>query len=143
MKRVLKAGVTLLFCLSLFISQNQSIEASSDNGLYKIRCTCYIINGITASGHKTRPGIIAGKKEDIGKIAALYQIDKDGSLGEFIGYYEFLDTGSGIDTDGDGKGDSIKKGLSVDVWQPSLKDAKEWIKQYGDYVYIKIIEGEG
>lgn len=125
----------------MFFSINLNASATSD--LKKIRCTCYIIKGTTASGHETRAGIIAGKKSDIGKGAALYQINEDGSIGEFIGYFEFLDTGAGIDTDGDGKGDSIKKGLSVDVWQPSIKDAKEWIKEYGDYVYIKIIDAKG
>ena len=64
-------------------------------------------------------------------------------IGDFIGYFDFYDTGSGIDTDGDGKGDSIKKGKSVDVYKNDMSEAKEWIRTYGDYVYIKIIEAEG
>lgn len=109
----------------------------------KIRCTCYIVQGQTASGQHTREGIIAGKKEWLGRCAILYAINTDGSIGDLIGIYEFLDTGAGIDTDGDGKGDSIKKGLSVDVWQPSMDAAKEWIRTYGDYVYIQVVESEG
>ena len=54
-----------------------------------------------------------------------------------------MDTGAGMDTDGDGKGDSIKKGKSIDVFRNNLADAKEWIRTYGDYVYVKIIEAEG
>lgn len=109
----------------------------------KIRCTCYIDQGTTASGQETRPGIIAGKREWLGRCAVLYRINEDGSIGDLIGIYEFLDTGAGIDTDGDGKGDSIKKGLSVDVWQPSIEQAREWIATYGDYVYIQVVEAEG
>lgn len=136
-----KLIITLITCISLFFALSLKIKAESYN-LKFIRCTCYITKGITASGEYTRSGIIAGRKEDLGKKAALYQMDKDGTVGELIGYYDFLDTGAGMDTDGDGKGDSIKKGLSVDVWQPSMKDAKAWIKRYGDYVYMEIIEQE-
>jgi para-nitrobenzyl esterase len=68
---------------------------------------------------------------------------KNGKIGEFLGYYEILDTGAGIDTDGDGHGDSIINGQSIDVWQPSIQAARDWIKENGDYVYIKIIDGKG
>ena len=88
-------------------------------------------------------GVIAGRKEDLGKVAALYAVAEDGSVGEFIGYFDFYDTGAGIDTDGDGRGDSIKKGKSVDVFRETMTDAKKWIKTYGDYVYIQYIEAEG
>lgn len=108
-----------------------------------MRCTCYIDRGTTASGAETRDGVIAGRKEWLGYVACIYAMNEDGTIGEFIGYYEFLDTGAGIDTDGDGKGDSIKNGLSVDVWQPSKADAIQWINTYGDYVYIKIVKGVG
>lgn len=108
-----------------------------------IRCTCYIDSGTMASGQQTRPYVMAGKREWIGCVAALYDINPDGSMGEFIGYFEILDTGSGIDTDGDGKGDSIASGQSVDVWMPSMADAKAWIESHGDYVFIKLIRGNG
>jgi hypothetical protein len=107
------------------------------------RCTCYCEPGITASGHYTRPGIVAGRRADLGKVAAIYKVNDDGSMGEFIGYYEFLDTGAGIDTDGDGKGDSIKKGLSIDVFRKSMDDVNSWIAEYGDYVYIEYIDAKG
>ena len=113
------------------------------NDLKKIRCTCYIHEGTTASGHYTHEGIIAGRKEDIGKVAALYAINEDGSIGEFIGYFDFYDTGAGMDTDGDGIGDTIKTGKSVDIFKDSMDRAKAHIKKYGDYVFIKIIEAEG
>jgi 3D (Asp-Asp-Asp) domain-containing protein len=107
-----------------------------------VRCTCYIDRGTMASGQQTRMGAIAGRKEWLGKVAALYRIE-DGKIGTFLGYYEFLDTGAGMDSDGDGYGDTIRNGYSVDVWMPSIEDAKNWIKSNGDYVYMQIIDGEG
>ena len=116
---------------------------AADSELREIRCTCYVEPGVTKSGHYTHEGVIAGRKEDLGKVAALYAVAEDGSIGEFIGYFDFYDTGAGIDTDGDGKGDSIKKGKSVDVFRENMKAAKKWIKTYGDYVYMQIIDAEG
>ena len=136
--------IPIIFILILLVA---SIRAHGKENPFptptKIRCTCYVDQGTTASGQETRPGIIAGKKEWLGRCAVLYRIEEDGSIGDLIGIYEFLDTGAGIDTDGDGKGDSIKKGLSVDVWQPSIEQAREWIATYGDYVYIQVVEAEG
>jgi len=37
----------------------------------------------------------------------------------------------------------LKKGLSVDIWKDNIIEAKDWIAEYGDYVYIKIIDAEG
>ena len=109
----------------------------------KMRCTVYTTTGTTASGKQTRSGIVAGRRDWLGKVAALYEIDEYGNIGDFIGYYEILDTGAGIDTDGDGIGDIIINGQSVDVWQPSEEDARQWVLNYGDYLYIKIIDGKG
>ena len=108
-----------------------------------VRCTCYIEHGITASGIQTRNGIIAGRKEWLGMAAVLYEVKEDGTLGDFIGYYEFCDTGAGIDTDGDGNGDTIRTGNSVDVWQPNMESAIAWIKEHGDYVYMQIVPAVG
>lgn len=138
----MRKSLGVILCLGLFFMTSLTSTAQSSE-LTKIRCTCYIDSGITASGQETRDGIIAGRRSDLGKVAALYRYNSDGSVGEFIGYYEFLDTGNGIDTDGDGKGDSLKKGLSIDVYKYTLTEANDWIAEYGDYVYIKIIDAEG
>ena len=50
---------------------------------------------------------------------------------------------SGIDTDGDGKGDNIKKGLSIDVYRDTLDKCYDWIGEYGDYMYVQFVEGKG
>ena len=109
----------------------------------KIRCTCYCEHGKTATGAKTDYGIISGKKEWLGCVAELHRINEDGSIGQLIGFFEFKDTGAGMDSDGDGKGDTIKNGKSVDVWVDCLDEAYMWRDAYGDYVYMKIIKGKG
>lgn len=109
-----------------------------------IRCTCYCDTGITTSGQPTRPGIVAGKQEWMGKVAIIYAVDPEtGGIGDFLGYYEFLDTGAGIDTDGDGYGDSIINGTSIDIWQPTEQECWDWVNRNGDMVYLQIVEGVG
>lgn len=116
----------------------------------KIRCTCYLDSGTTASGCQTREGIMAAKTEWMGCIAEVNAINEDGTVGEFIGFFEILDTGYGRET---GHGESkilkgktlgtIETGETVDIWQPTLHAAEEWIDRYGDYVYIKLVRGAG
>lgn len=137
LKMVSIAIIILASCAGL----RSSAAPSSD--LIKIRATCYCEHGLTYSGCYTREGIIAGRKEDIGKVAAIYEVAEDGNVGDFIGYFEVLDCGAGFDTDGDGKGDSTIKGETIDVFRDNLDRAWKWVHDYGDYVYIKIIECEG
>lgn len=152
-KRLIRAAIAAGLICVLFIGQYleanarkayiEPVTGDPFEEVVKIRCTCYCEHGITASGQKTRYGIVAGKKDWLGCVATLYAIKEDGSIGEFIGQFEFKDTGAGMDTDGDGKGDSIKNGQSIDVWINSLPEAYKWREKYGDYIYIKIIRGEG
>ena len=95
-----------------------------------IRCTVYDDVGYTKSGQWVRDGIIAGKEEWMGSVAALWEVKEDGTIGDFIGYYEFLDTG----------GEYIQNGDRVDVW---TSDPVGWTQEHGDYVYMQIIEGVG
>lgn len=113
-----------------------------------IRATCYTASegATTYSGQSVRPGIIAGPKEWLNSVALLYSVkyeDDKPVVDEFIGYYEVLDTGAGMDTDGDGKGDSIKRGQSIDIFQQTLSDAYRFRDTYGDYVMLYLVDGEG
>lgn len=144
-KRVLGAIITI-FVVGCAVKISLSTSASSSDPFEvpaQIRCTCYTDSGTTASGQQTRPGIIAGKREWTGCAAALYDVNEDGSIGDFIGYYEVLDTGAGIDTDGDGYGDSIINGTSIDVWVPNDEAVREWQQDHGDYIYLYLIPGVG
>ena len=152
-KRILRAVIAAVFICFLCLCQQH--EAMSKVAYIepvvgdpfiepvKIRCSCYCEHGKTATGAKTRYGIAAGKKEWLGYVAELNAINPDGSVGEFIGYFEFKDTGAGMDSDGDGKGDTIINGQSIDIWINSLPEAYKWRDKYGDYVYIKIVRGKG
>ena len=138
-KRIISLLIaSFLSVQSLTVFAIEPVQGDPFKEPVKIRCTCYIDDGITSSGQHTRPGIIAGKKEWEGCAVLLWSID-----GDYIGIYEVLDTGSGIDTDGDGKGDSIRTGQSIDVWMPDMNAAREWISLYGDYVYMQLYEAEG
>jgi len=101
-----------------------------------IRCTGYCDYGYTKSGQYVRYGIIAGKEEWLGKTAVIYRYNEDGTIGELIGYYEFLDTGYGING-------SLVNGTSVDIWHPSEDAVWDWVAEYGDYVYIQIVDMVG
>lgn len=152
-KRILRAVIAAAFICVLFMGQQ--LEAQSKiariapvvgdpfSNPVKIRCSCYCEHGKTSTGAKARYGIAAGKKEWLGYVAELNAINPDGSVGDFIGYFEFRDTGAGMDTDGDGNGDTIINGQSIDIWINSLPEAYKWRDKYGDYVYIKIIKGNG
>ena len=152
-KRLFRAVIAAGFMFMLLLSQQMEAQGRTAKiepvvgdpfkEPVKIRCTCYCEHGKTGTGVKTKYGNIAGKKEWLGYVAELNAINPDGSIGEFIGYFEFNDTGAGMDTDGDGKGDSIIRGQSVDVWINSLSEAYKWRDKYGDYLYIKIIKGDG
>ena len=147
MKKILSvlAIILLIIFLSIHAKAKEGYEYVEPACYYvpqKIRCTCYCEHQGTATLDMPYYGVAAGKKEWMWDIAELNAINEDGSIGEFIGYFEIRDTGAGMDTDGDGKGDSIKNGMSIDVWVNSLVDAYEWRDKYGDYVYIKLIKSD-
>ena len=109
------ASVLIVSSLIVTCGTKSSADETKENPYepFRIRCTCYTADAdaVTKSGQKVREGIIAGKEEWLGKDASLYAINQDGSLGEFIGIFEFLDTGSA---------QSLKDGKSVDVFRNSM-----------------------
>lgn len=113
-------------------------KEKKEPNVIKIRCTGYDDVGYTKSGEWTREGVIAGKEEWLHKKCKLYRINEDGSVGELIGEYTFLDTGYGIKTKtANGVEGSLKLGKSIDVWHPSEASIWEWMDEYGDYVYME------
>ena len=146
MKKGVIGAITTIFVVAFAAVISASTIASNADPFEApvvIRCTCYDDHGTTASGQQTRKGIIAGRREWMGCTAALYDVNEDGSIGDFIGYFEVLDTGAGIDSDGDGYGDSIINGTSIDVWVPDDAAVREWQQAHGDHVYMKLIRGVG
>lgn len=76
-------------------------------------------------------------------LYAFEYVDGEPVPTEYIGLFTVQDTGAGIDTDGDGKGDTLITGQSIDVYVDSLDDAKAWVNKYGDYTLMMLIpEGD-
>jgi 3D (Asp-Asp-Asp) domain-containing protein len=142
---------TLLVATAIHVRGSTKLTVDNRNPYEQpilIRATCYTSDegAITYSGQKVRTGIIAGKTDWQGSVALLYTYKMVGGEPipvELIGIYEVLDTGAGIDTDCDGNGDSIINGQSIDIYQPTMHQAEEWIDEYGDYVMMMLVEGEG
>ena len=138
LKKLVKVAGMVALCLVVTSKVVQAEDTSEDLKLMRVTCYTAPEGALTADGSEPREGIVAGKREWLGCVAAIY--DKDMN---FIGYYEFRDTGAGMDTDGDGVGDSIKNGKSIDVYRDTLEECYAWIGDYGDYLYVQIIHGEG
>lgn len=145
----------LIILLTIWAIGKYQLTASARGGdpfaePVKIRATCYCDDGATASGCNTRYGIVASKPEYIGCVACVYAIADDGSIGDFIGYFEVLDTGYGRET---GKGQSsilqgkslgtIETGETIDFYIPTMHQVEEWMDKYGDFVFIKLYNGKG
>lgn len=109
-------------------------EERIDDEPFIVECTAYCDAGITASGRPTVEGLtIAGAKEWLGCVAVLYEVDEDGTVGEFISIYQFTDTGYGIDGD-------IPRGETIDIYMSDEDACWEWGRRD---VYVHIINGRG
>ena len=97
--------------------------------LYKGHATAYCDVGYTKSGEWTRDGICAAKEEWLGKSVVVYKRLPDGSIGDYIGTYEILDTGG---TKG------LKEGRVIDVWVPDM-DA---VQDFADLTYEDGCQGK-
>ena len=98
--------------------------------LRKVTLTAYNLDGTMTNGAEVHQGAIAGREEDMGKVAILWERLPDGSRGEYIGIYEFCDTGTG-------KRGAIKKGYVVDVWCEKGKELPT------TKCYMQIVEAVG
>ena len=95
----------------------------------------------TASGKPTIEGItIAGKKEWLGCVAALYEIREDGNVGDFIGYREFTDTGYGRNSTVYPGHGTIETGETVDIYFSDRETCLRWGERR---IYIQIVPGKG
>lgn len=135
--------IVIIFCHWLAC---RDVEAKSEPTLRQITATAYYDSyghGKGADGRKLVDGLtIAGRVEDLGKTAVLY--DEDMRL---IGIYEFRDTGYGRATGkgksqilrGKTKGD-IETGECVDIYMSTRAKCNEWGRRK---VYIQIVNAKG
>lgn len=95
---------------------------------------CNPQGNLTYSETETVEGItIAGRVEDIGKVAAVYMRNPDGTIGSFLGYYTFQDTGYGSNGE-------IPRGERIDIY---MEDYGRCMSFGVQDVYVQIIEGKG
>ena len=100
-------------------------------------------HGHGSDGRKLVEGLtIAGRPEDLGKTALIYDINK-----RLIGIYEFRDVGYGQPTGigkskvlkGQTKG-TIETGQCIDIYFKTYQQCKSWGRRK---VYIQIVRAEG
>lgn len=120
----------------------ERIRSAEAGETFQIMTTAYCHGAITATGRKPRRGICAVRKEWIGKTALVWECKDPDTMGEFLGYWECLDTGFGADSDGDGIG-SIQEGRVIDMYFPTQEEVQEWMEITGGRVYVQLIDAEG
>lgn len=96
----------------------------------QMEATAYCYGTTRCDGGAVRTGTCAGKPEWYGKVAAIY-LDDNGSPGEFLGYFEILDTG------GD---ERIQEGTVLDIYIPDYNACIEFGRRK---VLVTLIDGEG
>ncbi len=96
----------------------------------QMEATAYCYGTVRCDGGQVRAGICAGKPEWYGKVAAIYLNDNE-SPGEFLGYFEILDTG------GD---ERIRNGTVLDIYIPDHDACIEFGRRK---VLVVLIDGEG
>ena len=74
-------------------------------------------------------GTCAARRKDLGKVAVVYDMDM-----RLVGYFEVIDTGGHP---------RLKNGTSIDIFRNTLKDCYSWVGEYGDYMYVQLIDCEG
>lgn len=146
-KKKLIATMLLMLLFSVLCGNSAKADVHSIDPYGEptmIRATCYTWTGQPcANGQYPVEGLsVAGKEEWLGKTIIMYAVGSNGGIGEFIGYFQFTDTGYGISVPESEKG-TIQLGRSIDVYRDNENGVNEWIATYGDYVYIQIVDAKG
>lgn len=96
----------------------------------KMQATAYCLTGKRCDGGAVRRGIASAAPEYYGMTAAVY-INDDGKPGEFLGWYEILDTGGN---------EGIQNGTVLDIWMPTYEECIEFGRKD---VLVVFVEGVG
>lgn len=109
--------------------------------LVKGYATAYIGESeYTCTGDRVREGICGGCKEYLGKTIILYQRLPDDEVGQILGIWECLDTGTGTE--------GFQQGRVIDVYKPTLEECQEFMdliytNNAQGKVWIQIVEAAG
>lgn len=136
-KRMISVALLIVMCSI----GSTSYAKSEQPELIKGYATAY--NGpteYTCTGDHVRKGICGGCEAYLGKTIILYQRLPGDQIGQIIGIYECLDTGSGTD--------AFREGRLIDIWCEDMDACQEFMnKVYEDgckgHVFIQIVESEG
>lgn len=133
---IMIVSIAALALMYEIVSADTTIETGSQYPIKQMEATAYCnpTGNKTYSGTRTTEGLtIAGRKEDVGKCAAVWLVGDDGKLGEFLGYYIVQDTGYGSTGE-------IQRGERVDIYM----DSYDACIQFGlRQVYVQLVEGVG
>ncbi len=102
--------------------------------IHNVKATAYCLDkNLTAMETKPRYGVIAGKREWLGKTCIVWLDDGDGQIKaeNYYGTFVFEDVGGS---------DAIKKGYVIDVWIEGYENAKNFGCKN---MIIQILESEG
>lgn len=117
---------TLLTVLIVTPAHADTIE------LQKMTLTCYYPTGNkTCTGIVPHYGVVASKREWVGKTAIVYKRNADNTMGEYIGTFDIQDTG-------EGRNGAVRKGYVLDVF---IENESQLIPTQKIYVYIVDSEG--
>lgn len=109
--------------------------------LIKGYATAYIgESDYTCTGDKVREGICGGCKDYLGKTIILYQRLPNDEVGQILGIWECLDTGTGTE--------GFQQGRVIDVYKPTLEECQEFMdliytNNAQGKVWIQIVEAAG
>lgn len=109
--------------------------------LIKGFATAYIGDSdTTCTGDKVREGICGGCQAYIGKTIILYQRLPGDKVGQILGIWECLDTGTGTE--------GFQQGRVIDVYKPTIEDCQSFMdliytNNAQGKVFIQVIESEG
>ena len=131
-KAICIIGIIVIFVLSSSVSAESlkwsEVFESEEVQFETLHTTGYLIQGITATGGTTRPGIGANNRH-VGELAVCYTLE-----GEYLTTIEITDTGSNP---------LLVAGKSLDVWFPTMEEAESWMRRTGGKIKVRWIQGNG
>ena len=135
-----KRIISILLVIAMFSTGFTSFASDEQPELIKGFATAY--NGptdTTCTGEKVRKGICGGCEAYLGKTIILYQRLPNDEIGQIIGIYECLDTGTGTE--------GFQQGRVIDVWMPEDELQDFMNRVYEDdchgKVWIEVLDAEG
>ena len=135
-KKIISSFILSSFLIGLCFSANVNADNTIPPDPFIVESTAYYNpnENKTADGSDTISNFtLAGRTEWLGYTAVMYEVNEDGSIGNFIGYYEFHDTGYGKDGD-------IQRGETIDIYMNTKQECVDYGRKK---VWIKLIKAEG